>query len=200
MRDAGNPIQMSGAPVLTEVCIGEETLRWADGPHGRLPVCGKVLDPAAYRAIRDETDRWAIREEISEWYDYDFYANLGGEQLHQMEFALNDETILVKDDTFYGIVLPYPDGSLRYACAAICVLPFSVLTNMMLQCSGHALPASFLALMRSGLFFLPILLLLNSLLGIHGIQLAQPIADVLTAAASLPFVIYYFRHLPPEQP
>ena len=117
MRDAGDPIQMSGAPVLTEVCIGEETLRWADGPHGRLPVCGKVLDPAAYRAIRDETDRWAIREEISEWYDYDFYANLGGEQLHQMEFALNDETILVKDDTFYGIVLPYPDGSLRYACA-----------------------------------------------------------------------------------
>ena len=90
--------------------------------------------------------------------------------------------------------------ALRYACAAICVLPFSVLTNMTLQCSGHALPASFLALMRSGLFFLPILLLLNSLLGIRGIQLAQPIADVLTAAASLPFVIYYFRHLPPEQP
>ena len=89
--------------------------------------------------------------------------------------------------------------ALRYACGAICFLPVSVLTNMTLQSSGHALPASFLALLRSGLFFLPILLVLNRLLGVSGIQMAQPIADVLTAAVSVPFVVYFFRHLPPER-
>ena len=88
--------------------------------------------------------------------------------------------------------------ALRYACFVMWVLPISVLTNMTLQSSGKALPASFLALLRSGLFFLPVLLILNRTLGIIGIEVAQPIADVLTAATSIPFVLYYFRHLPQE--
>lgn len=88
--------------------------------------------------------------------------------------------------------------ALRYACFVMWVLPISVLTNMTLQSSGKALPASFLALLRSGLFFLPVLLILNRTLGITGIEVAQPIADVLTAATSIPFVLYYFRHLPQE--
>ena len=88
--------------------------------------------------------------------------------------------------------------ALRYACFVMWVLPISVLTNMTLQSSGKALPASFLALLRSGLFFLPVLLILNRTLGITGIEVAQPIADVLTAATSIPFVLNYFRHLPQE--
>ena len=88
--------------------------------------------------------------------------------------------------------------ALRYACFVMWVLPVSVLTNMTLQSSGKALPASFLALLRSGLFFLPVLLILNRTLGITGIEVAQPIADILTAATSIPFVLYYFRHLPQE--
>ena len=88
--------------------------------------------------------------------------------------------------------------ALRYACFVMWVLPVSVLTNMTLQSTGQALPASFLALLRSGLFFLPVLLILNRTLGIVGIEVAQPIADVLTAATSIPFVLYFFRHLPQE--
>ena len=45
---------------------------------------------------------------------------------------------------------------------------------------------------------LPVLLILNRSCGIVGIEVAQPIADILTAATSIPFVLYYFRHLPPE--
>ncbi len=88
--------------------------------------------------------------------------------------------------------------ALRYACFVMWVLPASVLTNMTLQSSGKALPASFLALLRSGLFFLPVLLILNRSCGVVGIEVAQPIADILTTAASIPFILYYFRHLPPE--
>ncbi len=86
--------------------------------------------------------------------------------------------------------------ALRFASVVMPILPLSVLTNMTLQSSGKALPASFLALLRSGLFFLPILLLLNRLLGVTGIQVAQPAADILTALTSIPFIVYYFRHLP----
>ena len=88
--------------------------------------------------------------------------------------------------------------ALRYACFVMWLLPVSVLTNMTLQSSGKALPASFLALLRSGLFFLPVLLILNRVLGITGIEVAQPIADILTAVTSIPFVLYFFRHLPQE--
>ena len=89
--------------------------------------------------------------------------------------------------------------ALRYSCFVMPILPFSVLTNMTLQSCGRALPASFLALLRSGLYFIPLLLLLERSFGILGIQIAQPLADILTAATSIPFVIYFFRHLPPEE-
>ncbi len=88
--------------------------------------------------------------------------------------------------------------ALRFACMVMIVQPVAVLTNMTLQSTGQALPASFLSMLRSGLFFLPLLLFLNRSLGVLGIQIAQPIADVLTAAVSIPFVLYFFRHLPPD--
>lgn len=89
--------------------------------------------------------------------------------------------------------------ALRYTCFTMVLMPFSVLTNMTLQSSGKALPASFLALLRSGVYFIPLLLWLNATRGILGIELAQPIADVLTSLTSIPFVMHYFRSLPEER-
>ncbi len=89
--------------------------------------------------------------------------------------------------------------ALRYSCCVMILQPFAVLTNMTLQSCGRAFPASFLALLRSGLYFIPLLFLLNSLLGIRGIEVSQPVSDILTAATSIPFVIWFFRHLPGEQ-
>ena len=89
--------------------------------------------------------------------------------------------------------------ALRYVCPVMVFQPVSVLTNMTLQSCGRALPASFLAMLRSGLYFLPLLLLLNQSLGIQGIEMAQPLSDFLTAISSIPFLLHFFRHLPPEQ-
>lgn len=88
--------------------------------------------------------------------------------------------------------------ALRFSCAVMWTMPVSVLTNMTLQSTGKALPASFLALLRSGLFFMPLLLVLNRYFGVLGIELAQPIADLLTGLTSLPFAIRFFRMLPKE--
>lgn len=88
--------------------------------------------------------------------------------------------------------------ALRYACLVMLFQPVAVLTNMTLQSCGRALPASFLALLRSGLYFIPLLFLLNRTLGIRGIEMAQPVSDVLTALTSIPFLLWFFRHLPAE--
>ena len=89
--------------------------------------------------------------------------------------------------------------ALRFSCAVMWTMPFSVLTNMTLQSTGQALPASFLALLRSGLYFMPLLLTLDRFFGVLGIELAQPVADILTGLTSVPFVLRFFARLPKEE-
>lgn len=73
--------------------------------------------------------------------------------------------------------------------------PAAVCTNMMFQSIGKAGIATVLSLMRSGLFFIPVLLILTYTNGLLGIQLSQTIADVLTTLSSLPFAIVFLRKL-----
>ena len=86
--------------------------------------------------------------------------------------------------------------ALRYASVGLLFLPVSVPVNMLFQSIRKAGIASFLSIMRSGAMFIPVLLLGSSLLGLTGIQLAQPIADVLTGIASLPFMIMFLKKTP----
>ena len=67
---------------------------------------------------------------------------------------------------------------------------------MLFQSTGQAKEATLLAISRQGLFFLPLILLLPSLFdSILGVQLAQPIADLLTAILTLPLVIRFWRKI-----
>ena len=76
--------------------------------------------------------------------------------------------------------------------------PFSVTTNMMFQSIGHSKVASFLAMLRSGLYYIPCLLVLPLFLGLTGIQSAQMVADILTTLTCIPFVVRFMRELPAE--
>lgn len=73
--------------------------------------------------------------------------------------------------------------------------PLSVCTNMLFQSVGKVWTATLMSMLRSGLFFLPVLLLLSSLFGLAGIQTAQGIADVLTMFVALPFVTLFLRQM-----
>jgi putative MATE family efflux protein len=75
-----------------------------------------------------------------------------------------------------------------------------VMNNMMLQTMGKALSASILAFARQGLFLIPLLFLLTPLLGIRGIQLCLPIADVCTFILSLPMGISALRKYLADEP
>ena len=85
--------------------------------------------------------------------------------------------------------------ALRSQCIALALTGVSVTTNMSLQGTGKAAGATFLALCRQGIFFIPIVILLPRLIGLHGVLYAQAIADVLTFAASLPFFIGFLREV-----
>ena len=69
---------------------------------------------------------------------------------------------------------------------------------MMFQSVGRSREASFLATLRSGLFYIPLLIIFPRFMGLLGIQSAQMWSDMLTTAVCLPFVIRFFREIPKE--
>jgi Na+-driven multidrug efflux pump len=66
---------------------------------------------------------------------------------------------------------------------------------MVFQSTGHSSSSSVLALARQGFFFIPVIALLPGLVGIVGLQLAQPIADVLTFVLSLAYILPFLKRL-----
>ncbi len=76
--------------------------------------------------------------------------------------------------------------ALRLQCVTFVTHSWIVLSNMMTQVIGRTVPATFLATARQGLFFIPAVLILSSAIGVTGIQLAQPIADIGTLLCAIP--------------
>nr|WP_195268456.1 MATE family efflux transporter [Eubacterium sp. 1001713B170207_170306_E7] len=85
--------------------------------------------------------------------------------------------------------------ALRFQCITFPLLGWVTLCNMLLQNIGRVTQASILSVARQGLFFLPLILLLPVGLGLLGVQLCQPIADVLTFAAAIPLALPTLRFL-----
>ena len=88
--------------------------------------------------------------------------------------------------------------ALRFQCIAVVTQPFTVTSNMMFQSIGRSKEASFLALLRSGLYYIPLLMILPLFIGLTGIQSAQMFADLLTMLTSIPFVVKFMRETPDE--
>ncbi len=81
--------------------------------------------------------------------------------------------------------------ALQYACVGTLFLSLSVPINMLYQSIRKPLISSILSMLRSGIMFIPTLILTTSLWGITGIQLSQPVADVLTGLISIPFILSF---------
>ena len=86
--------------------------------------------------------------------------------------------------------------ALRYAMLGMLFVPLFIPINMVYQSIRKAGMASFLALLRSGLLFIPIVFATTALWGVTGVQISQPIADALTGLISLPILIYFFKKTP----
>ena len=66
-------------------------------------------------------------------------------------------------------------------------------TNMGLQSTGNAVPATVLAMARQGIFFIPLILILPGFAGLKGVALSQPISDGLTFIIALFFFASFIR-------
>ncbi len=76
---------------------------------------------------------------------------------------------------------------------ALPFLGYSTYVNQLYQSLGFVKGASVLASCRQGIFFLPLIFALPALMGLDGILLTQPLADVLTFLTSVPFNIVFLR-------
>ena len=88
--------------------------------------------------------------------------------------------------------------ALRLQALANLVLPVCMTTEMLLQSTGKRFGASFLSALRSGILFIPALFILSFFRGLNGIQEAQPLSMILSLPLTIPFAVFYFRHLPQE--
>jgi len=98
-----------------------------------------------------------------------------------------------------GLFQKHPDviriGSFALRCTAFGMLfmPFSVPVNMLYQSIQQPTISSILSLIRSGAVTIPILLFIVPFLGLTGIQIAQPTADIIAGLISIPFIIRFLR-------
>ena len=83
----------------------------------------------------------------------------------------------------------------RYQCFACFLQPVIVAGNMLFQSIGKSGRATFLACCRQGVFFIPLILTLPRMFGLLGIEICQPIADVLTFVVTVPFLFPFLHQL-----
>ena len=90
-------------------------------------------------------------------------------------------------------VIAIGSKALRFTAVGMMFMPFSVPVNMLYQSIQQPTISSILSLIRSGLVTIPILLFGVPILGLLGIQLAQPTADVIAGLISIPFIVSFIR-------
>ena len=99
---------------------------------------------------------------------------------------------LFRDDpAVTAVALP----AFHYQCLAMLLQPIILVANMIFQSVGASGRATFLACCRQGVFFIPLILILPRTHGLFGVEICQPIADVLTFLVSLPFLIAFLQQL-----
>lgn len=107
-------------------------------------------------------------------------------------FAPDIMAIFRKDD---AQVIAIGALAFRCQCAILPLQALIVVSNMLFQSTGQAKQATLIAISRQGLFFLPVIFILPPLLGIHGVQLTQPVADLCTVALVIPLVVGFMKKL-----
>lgn len=83
-------------------------------------------------------------------------------------------------------VIAIGSKALRFQSVSLPLMSTIVMTNMMLQSIGAGVKASIASSARSGIFFIPLLLLFSALFGLTGVESAQAAADVCSLALSIP--------------
>ena len=85
--------------------------------------------------------------------------------------------------------------ALRWQMFSMPLNALIVLSNMMLQSIGKGVRATITASSRSGIFFIPAILIFSNLYGLTGVEIAQPVADVCAFILAIPITYSVWREL-----
>ena len=107
-------------------------------------------------------------------------------------FAPNIIALFRRDDLE---VIAIGARGLRLNCISLPFMAIVVMCNMMTQTMGKALEASIAAIARQGLFLIPAIFVLGPLLGLLGIQLATPVADMAGLLVVIPIMVKVLKEL-----
>ena len=97
------------------------------------------------------------------------------------------------------LVISIGTVALRFYLVALFFQPLTICSNMLFQSIGENKKAALLSTLRSGLVFIPILVVFAYAFKLKGIQASQPIADVITFFITLPLVIRFITTLPEDE-
>ena len=140
--------------------------------QGFQPICGYNLGAKRYDRIR-EAYFTAIR-----------LAFISVAAIGVITFLFAPQLIAIfRDDpdvVAFGVV------TLRLQSITMPFTGVAMVTNFLLQTSGKMWRATFLGACRLGLVLGPVVLVLPPLLGMLGVQIAQPVTDVITTLIALP--------------
>lgn len=193
-----------GLSSLSAVLLNTAASVYGDAAIAAMAIVGRVYLFASYLGL-------GIGQGAQPVYGYNYGARKFGRVRQTYQFSVACATACVgaaaiasivlapqivalfrRDD---ALVIEIGSLALRLAGVALLTTSFTTGSTMLLQATGQSAAASLLSCCRQGIFFLPLILLLPGTLGVLGIQTAQPLADLLTAAASVPFVVVFYRKM-----
>ena len=96
-------------------------------------------------------------------------------------------------------VIAVGSTAMRLASLGMMFMPLSVPVNMLYQSIQQPKISSVLSMIRSGAVTIPLLLLGVPVLGLLGVQIAQPTADIVAGIISIFFIVRFIKTIPQDE-
>ncbi|MGN1318482.1 MAG: MATE family efflux transporter, partial [Lachnospirales bacterium] len=144
--------------------------------QGFQPVCGFNYGAGLYKRVR-KAYWFCVKTSVI------FLAVVG------VLIFINAENAIRLFEKENALVWEIGANALRYQSVALPLGGFVILSNMLLQTIRKPVRAAILAMARQGLVFIPCVVVLNIVLGLTGIEMAQPVADAISFVMGIILVL-----------
>ena len=180
----GDPA-LSGMSIVSKVFMIIFSISLGIG-QGYQPVCGYNYSSRHYKRVKESMVFTFVVSTIIMTV------------MALMFFIFSEPTIyMFLGETAEGVeqVIDIGGKALRFQCLAMPLMSVNVICNMTYQATRKKLTATILSCCRQGIFFIPCSFLLPFMFGITGVELIQPVSDLITFIVSIPFYVLFIKHL-----
>lgn len=149
--------------------------------QGYQPVCGYNYGAGKYRRVRNGF--WFTT--AAAWIVIIVLGTLA--------VIFSDSFVhLFRDDE---TVVSIASRALKLHFISLMFMPLCMITEMGLQSTGNKFLASVSAMLKNGLVFIPVLLVMARFKGLSGIQEAQPLTYLIDSVVCIPFTVIFLKKL-----